>query len=162
MPSLRLPVYFGYEPRDMTAQNTAIREWRPAADICGGQRSLEVVVLHTTTTATLRNLKTAAELAAGLAAKIRLLVLEVVPYPLEVESPRVPIEFTQRRFRTVASSARVDTLIDIRLGRERRQMLESALKPGSLVVLDGGGWWTRERRLARRLERLGHQVVLTR
>jgi hypothetical protein len=144
----------------MTAQHTAFRVGRPSAAPIGGSGSLEVVVLHTNTKATLWTLKTAAELAAGLAAHIRLLVLEVVPYPLDLESPRVSVEFTQRRFRTVASDARVDTLIDIRLGRERNQMLESALRPGSVVVLEGGAWWTRERRLARRLERLGHQVVL--
>jgi len=147
-----------YERSDMTALKTA--SLRPSAAKPGEIGSLEVVVLHTNTKTTLRNLRTAAELAAGLAARIRLLVLEVVPYPLEVESPRVPLEFTQRRFRTVASDACVDTLIDIRLGRERRQMLESALKPRSVVVLEGGAWWTAERRLARRLERLGHQVVL--
>ncbi len=123
--------------------------------------SLEVVVLHTTTKATLQSLRTAAELAAGLAARIRLLVLEVVPYPLDVETPRVPVEFTQKRFWTVASEARVDTLIDIRLGRDSRRMLEKALKPGSLVVLERGAWWTSKYWLAKRLERLGHQVVLS-
>ncbi len=121
--------------------------------------SLEVVVLHTTTQATLESLKTAAGLAAGLAARIRLLVLEVVPYPLDVETPRVPVEFTRKRFWTVASEARVDTLIDIRLGRDSRRMLEAALKPGSLVVLERGAWWTSKYWLARRLEKLGHQVV---
>jgi hypothetical protein len=145
----------------MTAQHTALSLGRPSAAPSREDGSLEVVVLHTSTQATLRSLRTAAELAAGLAARIRLLVLEVVPYPLEVESPRVPLEFTQRRFRTVASDARIDTLVDIRLGRDRRKMLESALKPGSVVVLERGAWWTSEHRLAKRLERLGHQVVFS-
>lgn len=144
----------------MTAPNTVLRPGRPSQVPAGENGSLEVVVLHTTTQATLRSLKTAGELAAGLATHIRLLVLQVVPYPLDLESPRVPLEFTQRRFWIVASNARVDTLIDIRLGREQDRMLESALKPGSLVVLDGGAWWTRQRRLARRLERQGHHVIL--
>jgi hypothetical protein len=41
-------------------------------------------------------------------------------------------------------------------------MLESALKPHSLVVLAAkSGWWpTAEKRLAKRLEHLGHQVVV--
>ena len=143
----------------MTAQATALGVGRPSARSVGDSGSLEVVVLHTNTKTTLRNLRTAAELAAGLAAHIRLLVLEVVPYPLAVESPRVPLEFTQRRFRTVASDARVDTLVDIRLGRDRRKMLESALRPGSVVVLESGAWWSVGRRLAKRLEGLGHHVV---
>jgi hypothetical protein len=141
--------------------NTAVHVDRPNSAPPAGNESLEVVVLHTTTMATLRSLRTAAELAAGLAAHIRLLVLEEVPYPLDVESPRIPLAFTQQRFRTVAAGARIDTLIDIRLGRERRRMIESALKPKSIVVMQGGAWWSAERRLAKRLQRLGHQVVLS-
>ena len=143
----------------MMLQSSAPSFARPVT-ACPGESSLEVVVLHTTTKATLQNLKTAAELAAGLGAHIRLLVLEVVPYPLAIESPSVPVEFTRRRFRTIAAGARIDTQVDIRLGRERIQMLEEALKPGSVIVLEGGPWWTRKRRMAKRLERLGHQVVL--
>lgn len=123
---------------------------------------LEVIVLHTTTNATLQALRTAARLAEGLAAHIRLLVLEIVPYPLPLNTPQVPVDFTQRRFRTVASDTSIDTHVDIRLGRDKAQMLESALKPHSLVVLTAkSGWWpTAEKRLAKRLEHQGHQVVV--
>jgi hypothetical protein len=127
---------------------------------------LEVIVLHTTTSATLQALRIAARLAEGLAARIRLLVLETVPYPLPVNTPQVPVEFTQRRFRTVASETSIDTQVDIRLGRDKAQMLESALQPHSLVVMAAKrSWWpTPEKRyakrLAKRLESLGHQVVV--
>jgi hypothetical protein len=122
---------------------------------------LEVVVLHTTTEGTLQALKTAACIAQGLAAQIRLLVPQVVPYPLPLESPAIPRDFTERRFRTVASEVAVETYIDIRLCRDSRVLLESALKPRSLVVLSGRhSWWpTSESRLAKRLQHLGHQVV---
>lgn len=127
-----------------------------------GDAPLEVIVLHTTTNATLQALRTAARLAEGLAARIRLLVLETVPYPLPVNNPQVPVEFTKRHFRTVALDTSIDTHVDIRLGRDKKQMLESALKPHSLVVMAAKkGWWpTAESRLAKRLERLGHQVVV--
>jgi hypothetical protein len=41
-------------------------------------------------------------------------------------------------------------------------MLESALKPHSLVVMAAKtAWWpTAEKRLAKRLERIGHHVVV--
>jgi hypothetical protein len=125
--------------------------------------SLEVVVLHTTIEGTLGSLKRAAELASGLSASIRLLVLTVVPYPLPLESPQVPLAFARRRFTTLASDARVDTLVDIRLGREKASMMEAALKPRSVVVLERRrSWWPHPtRRLAKRLERLGHQVVFS-
>jgi hypothetical protein len=140
------------------------------ASVCGArgssvdrnaEGSLEVVVLHTTIDGTLASLKRAAELAAGLAANIRLLVLTVVPYPLPIESPQVSLAFNRRRFTTIASEARVDTVVDIRLGREPMSMLEIALKPRSVVVLERRRrWWPdRVRKLAKRLERLGHQVV---
>lgn len=127
-----------------------------------GDKPLEVIVLHTTTKATLQALRTAARLAEGLVARIRLLVLETVPYPLPLNAPQVPVEFTRRRFRTVASETSIDTAVDIRLGRDRAQMLESALKPHSLVVMAAKTGWrpSAEKRLAKRLERMGHHVVV--
>ena len=128
----------------------------------GGGKPLEVIVLHTTTKATLQALRTAARLAEGLAARIRLLVLEIVPYPLSLNAPPVPLEFTHRRFRTVALETKIDTDVDIRLGRDKTQMLELALKPHSLVVMAAKtSWWpSAEKRLAKRLERIGHHVVM--
>jgi hypothetical protein len=121
----------------------------------------EVVVLHTSVKGTLQALKTAGCIAQGLAAPIRLLVPQIVPYPLPLESPAISKDFTERRMRTVASEAAVETRIDIRLCRDSRVLLESALKPRSLVVLSGRrSWWpTSESRLAQRLKHLGHQVV---
>lgn len=125
--------------------------------------SFEVIVLHTSTNETLDALKIAARLAEGLAARIRLLVLERVPYPLDVNQPQAAKEFRERRFRTVADHARIETRVDIRLGRDYRAMLESALNPRSLIVVGGtrGRWPAFHHRLARRLERLGHHVVFS-
>jgi hypothetical protein len=122
---------------------------------------LEVVVVHTTVEGTLQALRVAAQLARGLHARIRLLVPQVVPYPLPLDGPAIALDFTNRRFRTMASGASIDTSVDIRLGRDRGEILESALDVRSLVVVcRGRGWWpTSERRLARKLESLGHQVV---
>jgi hypothetical protein len=126
--------------------------------------ALEIIVLHTATPDTLLALKAAAGLARGLAASIRLLVLEVVPYPLPLDSPSRPLDFTGRRFSTLAEDARIDTVVDIRLGRDREQMLDAMLRPHSMLVLGSRrGWWpTRETRLARRLQRQGHHVMFAR
>lgn len=138
----------------------------PGAELPGSLEapgSFEVVVLHTSTRETLAALKSAAGLADGLGAQIRLLVLETVPYPLPVNHPQVDVEFTKCRFRTVAADARVETYVDIRVGRDYRAMLESALKPRSLIVVGGKpGWWpTLRYRLKRRLEQQGHHVVFS-
>lgn len=122
---------------------------------------MEIVVLHTTVSETLAALKTAAHLAQGLSARIRLLVLEVVPYPLPLDQPDVTLPFTHRRFRTLAENTSVETSVDIHLVRDRDKLLESILEPHSLVVLGAHrSWWpTANGKLAKRLERAGHQVV---
>ena len=122
---------------------------------------MEVVVLHTTITETLQALKTAAHLAHGLSARIRLLVLEVVPYPLPLDRPNVPLPFIRRRFRTLAADASIETNVDIHLVRDPDKAIESVLEPHSVIVMGAHRtWWPNAHsRVARRLERLGHQVV---
>ena len=115
--------------------------------------SLEITVLHTNARTTLRAVETATRLAKDLAADIRLLVLQVVPYPLSLDTPDVPFECTERLFLEMASRANVELRVDIRIGRDKSVMLESAIKPGSLVFIAGRlRWWpTPESRVARRL-----------
>jgi hypothetical protein len=122
---------------------------------------MEVVVLHTTVPETLQALRTAARLAVDLSARIRLLVIEVVPYPLPLDHPAVPLPFTKRHFRTLAEKASIETSVDIHLVRDRERALASVLEPHSVVVMGAPrSWWpTASGRLAKHLEREGHQVV---
>ena len=123
---------------------------------------LEIVVLHTEEAATVSALKMAAELAAGLA-PVRLLAIQVVPYPLNLETPPVSVEFLEQRFAEMAREAAVEIAVDIRLARDPADVIENDLGPHCVVVIGGRRrWWpTASMRLARRLERLGHQVVFT-
>jgi len=132
-----------------------------ARSIVSLEATLEIVVLHTTVSETLQALKTAANLAQGLSARIRLLVLEVVPYPLPIDRPNVPLPFTKRRFRTLAANSSVETNIDIHLVRDPDKTIESILEPHSVVVMGAHrSWWPNAHaRVAKRLERLGHQVI---
>jgi hypothetical protein len=124
--------------------------------------SLEIVVLHTKPKETFGALKMASELASGLA-PVRLLAIQVVPYPLDLETPPVAVEFLESRLVKIAGAAAVNASVDIRLGRDTGDVLESGLGPHAVVVIGGRRpWWpTATTRLARRLERLGHQVVFT-
>ena len=63
----------------------------------------------------------------------------------------------------MTSAAGVNAQVDIRLCRDARAAVESELGPHCVVVIGGRRrWWpTAAMRLARRLERLGHQVVFT-
>jgi len=116
---------------------------------------LEIVVLHTNVATTVSALKMAAELASGLA-PVRLLAVQVVPFPLSLDAPPVSAEFLENRFVEMVKEAAVEASVDIRLCRDAAD---------ACVVVIGGRrrrWWpTAAMRLARRLERLGHQVVFT-
>jgi hypothetical protein len=105
----------------------------------------------------------AAALASGLSAHITLVVPQVVPYPLPLENPQVVLEFTQKRLGEVASHTPVETTIRHYLCRDRLVTLSAVLKPGSIVVIGARKKWlpTREKILARRLRRFGHDVILT-
>jgi hypothetical protein len=60
----------------------------------------------------------------------------------------------------IANESPVETNVQIYLCRDPFEALEGALSPGSLVVLGGRKrWWpTREKRLAKKLHRAGHEV----
>jgi hypothetical protein len=123
---------------------------------------LEIAVVFTSVPATLGALKEAGALADRLAARITLVVPQIVPYPLPLTSPPVLLEFNERRFFLIASQSRVETTVRIYLCRDRQEALAAVLKPHSLIVIGGRKrWWpTAERRLARRLRRAGHEVIV--
>ena len=125
-----------------------------------GQR-LNIAVVFTSVEATLAALKEAGALASSLGARITLLVPQVVPYPLALETPPVLIEFNERRFRLIASQSPVETTVQIYLCRDGMETLTNVLSPGSIVVIGAQKrWWpTREKKMARQLRRVGHEVV---
>jgi hypothetical protein len=126
-----------------------------------GSPRLNIDVVFTSMDTTLAALKKAAALADRLGARITLLVPQVVPYPLPLESPPVLLEWNERRFRVIAEECPVETTVHIYLCRDRVQTLLAVLRPDSLVVVGGRKrWWpTPESSLARRLRRGGHKVV---
>jgi hypothetical protein len=122
---------------------------------------LRIAVLFTSVESTLAALKEAGELANHLGAQIQLVVPQIVPYPLPLQNPPVKEEFSERRFRVMASESPVETSVQIYLCRDRLAALTSALRPGSIIVLGGRRrWWpTRNEILARRLRRAGYEVI---
>ena len=123
---------------------------------------LGIVVVFTSVESTLAALRHAGVLAHRLAARIILLVPQVVPYPLPLTSPPVLIDWNERRFRTIAETSPVETTVRLYLCRDREETVKEVLGRRSLVVLGGPGrWWqsSAEKRLARRLRRSGHDVV---
>jgi hypothetical protein len=125
-------------------------------------RALEVNVLWTGIPTTVKAIESAVELARGLNARLRLLVAQVVPYAVPLETPPVLVEFQEALFRDIARGYGVETRVDIFLCRDADEAFAQQLAPHSVVVLGTvRRWWrTREERLARRLRRSGHEVMV--
>jgi len=124
---------------------------------------LEISVVFTSVDATLEALKEAGHLARMLDGRITLIVPQLVPYPLPLASPPVLVDFNERRLRVLTENCRVDMRVAIYLCRDAWETLQSVLNPGALVVIGTPKrWWpTREKRLASKLRKLGHEVIVT-
>lgn len=124
---------------------------------------LEVVVVFTSVEGTIAALKSASNLVRGLRAHITLVVPQIVPYALPLESPPTLLDFSQRRLSEIASESRVETIVRLYLCRNPLETVTAVLKPRSLVVVGSHRrWWpTREQSLARKLQRAGHEVIFT-
>jgi hypothetical protein len=122
---------------------------------------LNVVVVFTNVASTLIALKKAGKLSAQLNTHITVLVPQVVPYPLPLESPPVLLEWNERRLRVMAEESPVETTVKLYLCRDRIQALLPVLQPRSVVVIGGHKrWWpTPETKLASKLRSAGHEVI---
>lgn len=124
---------------------------------------LNITVVFTSVEATLAALRKAGNLASSLGGRITLVVPQVVPYPLPLESPPVLLDWNERRFHLIAAESPVETVIRIYLCRDALDTLQDVLKTHSVVVIGGPRrfWPTREKRLARQLRHAGHEVIFT-
>ena len=124
---------------------------------------LNIIVVFTSMGTTTAALKKAGSLAESLGAQISLIVPQVVPFPLPLTSPPVLLDFQEKRFQEIASQCPVDVNVQLYLCRDAMETLKTVLKPHSLIVLGGRKrWWpTGEARLARKLQKAGHEVVVT-
>jgi hypothetical protein len=124
------------------------------------QVRLDLVVPFTTPQLTQAALNAANRLGAGLNAEIRLLKVQVVPFPLDLSHSPVPEQFLERQMRGFRSA--MPTRCEIRFAREAEPGLLSGLNRSSLVILASAKrlWTTRTERLAQSLRRAGHTVVM--
>jgi hypothetical protein len=126
-----------------------------------GNHRFDVVVIFTSSAATLAALKLVGTLVNGLNAHITLLAPQVVPYCLPLDCPPVFREFSERRLRDISTESLVQTTVRLYLCRDRWATLVAVLKKRSIIVIGGRTrWWpTKEQRLARDLRRYGHDVI---
>jgi hypothetical protein len=121
---------------------------------------LDLVVPFTTPELTRVALDAASRMGAGLNATVRLIRVQVVPYPLPPEQSPVYIEFLKEQMAELRSDLPVAR--EIRLARSVADGLLGTLGRESVVILAAPKrpWTTRYERLAAALRRAGHMVVL--
>ena len=121
---------------------------------------VEIVVPFTTPELTRVALDAAGRLGEGLNARVRLVRVQVVPFPLELTQPRVQTDFLKSQLARFQSELPVSR--EVRLARDLEAGLISTMGPGSVVILASGKrlWRIRNERLAASLRSAGHKVVL--
>ena len=122
--------------------------------------ALDLVVPFTTPELTRAALDAANRMGAGLNPTIRLIRVQVVPFPLDLDQSPVYIEFLKEQLAQFRSDLPVAR--EIRLARSFEDGLVGTLGRDSVVILAAPKrpWTTRNERLARALRRAGHMVVL--
>ncbi len=132
---------------------TIVEQTKPAAE-------LDLVVPFTTPELTRAALDVANRMGAGLDAALRLVKVQVVPFPLELNQSPACIDFLKKQLQQFES--KLPASGEIRLARDFLAGLEGALDADSIVILATRRrpWRTSTERLAASLHRVGHKVVM--
>jgi hypothetical protein len=130
------------------------------AETASSETTLDLVVPVTTPDLTRAALDAANRMGMGLNATLRLIKIQVVPFPMDLSQSPVYLNFLKSQLQRYESELPVAG--EIRLARELEPGLLGTLSPNSIVVLATGKrlWRTRNERLAAALRRAGHKVVL--
>jgi hypothetical protein len=123
---------------------------------------LDVVVPFTNPRQTVAALRAAFAFSEGLKARIRVVRVQVVPYPLDARHPHIPVSFLRRQLNALTRGFDVDC--EVRLAREFEQGLRSAIAARSITVMASKWrpWPSRVDRLAARLRKGGAPVFVVR
>jgi hypothetical protein len=120
-------------------------------------------VVFTDLDATRIALRAASHLARDLNARVVLMVGEVVPYPLPLDSPPVSKEFADTVLADLAAEGESESTVRVFLCRDREETIRAALPHASVVLIGGKPWpWNRDRRFMRQLRADGHEVIAVR
>lgn len=121
---------------------------------------LELVVPFTNPELTRTAIRAANRLGAGLDSSIRLIKVQIVPWPMDLHQSPVPVDFLEQQLSSFQSE--IPTRPEIVFSRELESGLTGALHENSLILLatKNRPWPTRTRRLAAHLQLAGYRVLL--
>jgi hypothetical protein len=127
--------------------------------VCG---EIELAIPYTDQSIAGAVLERALALSAGLNARVSLVAVHAVPYPMDFECPASTHAFLVERLAELASRCALPVSAEVVLARSREEGFRHALKPSATVLVGARKrpWRTAEEKLARALVRDGHQVVL--
>ena len=120
------------------------------------QRGLRIVVPYTTPDAARASLRVAATFGAG---EVDLVAVQVIHYLAPLE-PDGRTEFLREQLQRIAADSHIPVTPSIVLTHDDKACLVRVLPPDSLLLVGARRWFSREARLARRLQRLGYDVVV--
>jgi hypothetical protein len=122
---------------------------------------LQVVVAHREPKLTKAALKYASTFAGDLNVRLRLIDVHVVPYGIPLDEPDVDPKHLERKLRSLAQETDLRVFAEVVYARDWEQGFRRALGPGSVILMAiQRSWWrTKDKRLAARLRKLGHQVI---
>ena len=129
----------------------------------GNTRSGKMIsVIFTSTSETLKALEKASELAKPLSADIAVIVVQVVPFPLSLDTPPISIETVLKGFEECTRQFPEKIRVFSYLCRDEMDGFKRALKSDRPVVIGTTKSLlpTREERLAQNLRHAGYEVIL--
>lgn len=127
-----------------------------------GSTELEIVVPYTGPESTAAALARAEVLAAGFHARVQLIAVHTLPYPVPFICPILVHAHLVQQLLDLANGCALDVQPQVILARDRMEGFKYTLKPNSTVLVASPRhfWRTQEEKLARSLARAGHNVAL--
>lgn len=131
-------------------------------EIAGGDGGIEVVIAHTDYSLTAAVLTRAAQLMAGLNARVLLLAVHTVPLPASYASAGSSHAHLVGELIDLAEASPLPVTPHVVMARGREEGFRFVLKPESTVLVGSkrSRWQSAEERLARALAKDGHKVAL--
>ena len=128
----------------------------------GFSSEMEIVVPYTEWSVTNALLRRAAELTAGLNARLSLVAVHTVPYPATFGCPTAVHAHLVEQLVDLAGRCSLALTPQVILARSREEGFLYILRPEATVLIGSRKrpWRTSEERLARTLAKDGHKVVL--
>lgn len=146
-------------PQVMKLDECALRGFAQSRARAG---ELRVFVPHTSRELTKVCLSALLALTSNLGARVTLLAVQIVPFPLPLDRPAVAPQFVERELVELAREIEAPVDVQVMLARDLEIGMRLGLTASSLVVVAAKKrrWPNAEVKLARSLARAGHSVAV--